>query len=137
MAQYQLPEILRTPLEELCLQIKSLQLGNIEMFLGKALEPPDLLSIHNAVELLEMIAVLTEAEELTALGEHSAALPVDPKIGKMILMGFIFGCLDPVLTIAAGPSYGTLFVMPLDKKEIADEVKREFAAAPQATTWPS
>ena len=55
MAQYQLPEILRTPLEELCLQIKSLQLGNIEMFLGKALEPPDLLSIHNAVELLEMI----------------------------------------------------------------------------------
>ena len=128
MAQYQLPEILRTPLEELCLQIKSLQLGNIEMFLGKALEPPDLLSIHNAVELLEMIGALTEAEELTALGEHLAALPVDPKIGKMILMGAIFGCLDPVLTIAAGLSYRDPFVMPLDKKEIADEVKREFAA---------
>ena len=123
MAQYQLPEILRTPLEELCLQIKSLQLGNIEMFLGKALEPPDLLSIHNAVELLEMIGALTEAEELTALGEHLAALPVDPKIGKMILMGAIFGCLDPVLTIAAGLSYRDPFVMPLDKKEILKMIK--------------
>ena len=127
MAEYQLPEILRTPLEELCLQIKSLQLGNIEKFLGKALEPPDLLSIQNAVELLNVIGALTESEDLTPLGHHLSALPVDPKIGKMILMGAVFGCLDPILTIAGGLSYRDPFVMPLDKKEIVDEIKREFA----------
>jgi ATP-dependent RNA helicase DHX36 len=128
MAEYQLPEILRTPLQELCLQIKSLELGNIKQFLEKALEPPDLLSIQNAIELLNTIGALTEEEELTSLGSHLAALPVDPKIGKMILMGAIFGCLDPILTIAAGLSYRDPFVMPIDKKEVVDEVKREFAS---------
>lgn len=128
MAEYQLPEILRTPLEELCLQIKSLQLGSIEQFLGKALEPPDLMTIQNAVELLHTIGALTEIEELTPLGNHLAALPVDPKIGKMIVMGAIFGCLDPILTIAGGLSYRDPFVMPMDKKEVVDEIKREFAA---------
>ncbi|KAI7744279.1 hypothetical protein M8C21_018114, partial [Ambrosia artemisiifolia] len=68
MLQYQLPEILRTPLQELCLQIKSLQLGAIGSFLAKALQPPDALSVQNAVELLKTIGALDDAEELTPLG---------------------------------------------------------------------
>ena len=68
MLQFQLPEILRTPLQELCLQIKSLQLGAIASFLAKALQPPDALSVQNAVELLKTIGALDEAEELTPLG---------------------------------------------------------------------
>ena len=50
--EHQLPELLRTPLEELCLSIKSLRLGRIEDFLAKALEPPDALAIKNAIDLL-------------------------------------------------------------------------------------
>lgn len=68
MPEYQLPEILRTPLQELCLNIKSLQLGTIGSFLSKALQPPDALSVQNAVELLKTIGALNDQEELTPLG---------------------------------------------------------------------
>lgn len=68
MPQYQLPEILRTPLQELCMTIKSLELGNIGTFLAKALQPPDSLSVQNAIELLKTIGALDDSEELTPLG---------------------------------------------------------------------
>lgn len=68
MLQYQSPEILRTPLQELCLNIKSLQLGAVATFLAKALQPPDHLAVQNAIELLKTIGALDEMEELTPLG---------------------------------------------------------------------
>lgn len=68
MPQFQLPEILRTPLQELCLTIKSLQLGAVASFLAKALQPPDPLSVKNAIELLKTIGALDDMEELTSLG---------------------------------------------------------------------
>lgn len=68
MPQYQLPEMLRTPLQELCLHIKNLQLGAISTFLSKALQPPDHLSVENAIELLKTIGALDDREELTPLG---------------------------------------------------------------------
>ena len=70
MLQYQLPEILRTPLQELCLHIKSLQLGTIGSFLAKALQPPDALAVQNATELLKTIGALDDMEELTPLGKY-------------------------------------------------------------------
>jgi len=68
--QYQLPEIIRTPLQELCLHIKSLQVGSIGSFLAKALQPPDALAVENAIELLKTIGALNDVEELTPLGEQ-------------------------------------------------------------------
>lgn len=68
MLEYQLPEILRTPLQELCLHIKSLQLGTVGSFLAKALQPPDPLAVENAIELLKTIGALDDKEELTPLG---------------------------------------------------------------------
>ncbi|KAL5709082.1 RNA helicase [Ranunculus cassubicifolius] len=127
MPQYQLPEILRTPLQELCLHIKSLQLGSVASFLGKALQPPDPLSVQNAIELLKTIGALDEREELTPLGRHLCTLPVDPNIGKMLLIGSIFQCLDPALTIAAALAHRDPFVLPINRKEDADAAKRSFA----------
>ncbi|PWA37316.1 RNA helicase family protein [Artemisia annua] len=127
MLQFQLPEILRTPLQELCLQIKSLQLGAIASFLAKALQPPDALSVQNAVELLKTIGALDEAEELTPLGRHLCTLPVEPNIGKMLLMGSIFQCVNPILTIAAALASRSPFVLPINRKQEADEAKRSFA----------
>ncbi|GLJ45369.1 hypothetical protein SUGI_0955050 [Cryptomeria japonica] len=127
MPQYQSPEILRTPLEELCLQIKTLHFGNISAFLSKALEPPEILAVQNAINLLKTIGALDEREELTALGCHLSKLPLDPKVGKMLLMGAVFQCLEPALTIAAALAYRDPFVLPIDKKEEADKVKRYFA----------
>ncbi|KAH9607253.1 hypothetical protein KSS87_014411 [Heliosperma pusillum] len=127
MPQYQLPEILRTPLQELCLNIKSLQFGSVGSFLAKALQPPDSLSVQNALELLKTIGALDDTEELTPLGRHLCTLPLEPNIGKMLLMGSIFQCLNPALTIAAALAYRNPFVLPIDRKEQADTAKRSFA----------
>ncbi|XP_010677544.1 DExH-box ATP-dependent RNA helicase DExH1 isoform X2 [Beta vulgaris subsp. vulgaris] len=127
MPQYQLPEILRTPLQELCLNIKSLQLGAVGSFLAKALQPPDSLAVQNAIELLKTIGALDEREELTPLGRHLCTLPLEPNIGKMLLMGSIFQCLNPALTIAAALAHRNPFVLPINRKEEADDAKRSFA----------
>ncbi|XP_056687061.1 DExH-box ATP-dependent RNA helicase DExH1 isoform X2 [Spinacia oleracea] len=127
MLQYQLPEILRTPLQELCLNIKSLQLGTVGSFLAKALQPPDSLSVQNAIELLKTIGALDEREDLTPLGRHLCTLPLEPNIGKMLLMGSVFQCLNPALTIAAALAYRNPFVLPINRKEEADAAKKSFA----------
>ncbi|XP_004301269.1 PREDICTED: ATP-dependent RNA helicase DHX36 [Fragaria vesca subsp. vesca] len=126
-ADYQLPELLRTPLQSLCLQIKSLQLGSIAEFLSKALQSPEPLSVQNAVDYLKIIGALDENEDLTVLGRHLSTLPVEPKLGKMLILGAIFNCLDPIMTIVAGLSMRDPFMMPYDKKDLAESAKAQFA----------
>uniref|UniRef100_A0A1D1YGD6 RNA helicase n=1 Tax=Anthurium amnicola TaxID=1678845 RepID=A0A1D1YGD6_9ARAE len=126
-AEYQLPELLRTPLQSLCLQIKSLRLGSISEFLSRALQSPELLSVQNAVEYLKVIGALDEREELTVLGRFLSMLPVEPKLGKMLIFGAIFNCLDPVLTVVAGLSVRDPFLMPFDKKDLAESAKSQFS----------
>ncbi|KAG0493444.1 hypothetical protein HPP92_004438, partial [Vanilla planifolia] len=126
-ADYQLPELLRTPLQSLCLQIKSLKLGSISEFLSRALQSPEQLSVQNAIEYLKVIGALDEEEELTILGRHLAMLPVEPKLGKMLIYGAIFNCLDPILTVVAGLSVRDPFLSPFDKKDLADSAKAQFS----------
>ncbi|RDX90517.1 DExH-box ATP-dependent RNA helicase DExH5, mitochondrial, partial [Mucuna pruriens] len=113
----QLPEILRTPLQSLCLQIKSLKLGSISDFLSRALQSPEILAVQNAIEYLKIIGALDENENLTILGRNLTVLPMEPKLGKMLIFGVIFNCLDPILTIVAGLSVRDPFLTPLDKKD--------------------
>ncbi|KAI4347227.1 hypothetical protein L6164_008057 [Bauhinia variegata] len=127
-ADYQLPELLRTPLQSLCLQIKTLQLGSISEFLARALQPPEPLSVQNAVEYLKTIGALDENENLTVLGRNLSMLPVEPKLGKMLILGAIFNCLDPIMTIVAGLSVKDPFLMPFDKKDLAESAKAQFAS---------
>ncbi|XP_030600824.1 ATP-dependent DNA/RNA helicase DHX36 isoform X2 [Archocentrus centrarchus] len=117
---YQLPEIMRTPLEELCLQIKILKLGSIGRFLEKALDRPTEKAVNLAIKNLTDLNALDHTENLTALGFHLARLPVEPHIGKLILFGALLGCLDPVLTIAASLSFKDPFFIPLGKEKMAD-----------------
>ncbi|NWZ70811.1 DHX36 helicase, partial [Acrocephalus arundinaceus] len=124
---YQLPEILRTPLEELCLQIKILKLGGIAYFLSKLMDPPSHDAVVLAINHLMELNALDKQEELTPLGVHLARLPVEPHIGKMILFGALFCCLDPVLTIAASLSFKDPFVIPLGKEKIADARRKELS----------
>ncbi|GAV67332.1 dsrm domain-containing protein/DEAD domain-containing protein/Helicase_C domain-containing protein/HA2 domain-containing protein/OB_NTP_bind domain-containing protein [Cephalotus follicularis] len=127
-SDYQLPELLRTPLQSLCLQIKTLQLGSISEFLSRALQPPEPLSVQNAVEYLKIIGALDENENLTVLGRNLSVLPVEPKLGKMLILGAIFNCLDPVMTVVAGLSARDPFLMPFDKKDLAESAKAQFSA---------
>ncbi|XP_010527764.1 PREDICTED: DExH-box ATP-dependent RNA helicase DExH5, mitochondrial [Tarenaya hassleriana] len=126
-AEYQLPEILRTPLQSLCLQIKSLNLGSISEFLSRALQSPELLAVQNAIEYLKIIGALDENENLTTLGHYLSKLPMEPKLGKMLILGAFLGCLDSVLTIAAGLSVRDPFLTPLDKKDLAEVAKSHFS----------
>ncbi|CAK9137165.1 unnamed protein product [Ilex paraguariensis] len=126
-ADYQLPEILRTPLQSLCLQIKSLKLGSISEFLSRALQSPELLAVQNAIEYLKIIGALDENENLSVLGRYLTMLPMEPKLGKMLVLGSIFNCLDPILTVVAGLSVRDPFLTPLDKKDLADAAKAQFS----------
>ncbi|KAL0008224.1 hypothetical protein SO802_009726 [Lithocarpus litseifolius] len=127
-SEYQLPELLRTPLNSLCLQIKSLQVESIGNFLSSALQPPEPLAVQNAVDFLKMIGALDGKESLTNLGKFLSMLPVDPKLGKMLIMGAVFRCFDPVLTVVSGLSVRDPFLLPQDKKDLAGTAKSRFSA---------
>ena len=129
LADFTTPEILRTPLDALCLQIKILRLGDVREFLGQAIEPPPENAIASALRSLTELDAIDATDELTPLGHHLAELPVDARLGKMMLYGAMFSCLDPVLTIAAGVGFRSPFVSPMDKREEADEAKRKLAGA--------
>jgi HrpA-like RNA helicase len=122
------PEIMRTPLDALCLQIKILGLGDIRSFLSKAIEPPPEDAIAAALKSLHELDAVDAKDELTALGHHLAELPVDARLGKMMLYGAMFSCLDPILTIAAGVGFRSPFLAPMDKRDEADAAKRKIAA---------
>ncbi len=122
--QFVVPEMLRTRLEEVVLQIKSLELGRASSFLSRVMESPSEESITLAIELLTTISALDDKEQLTPLGYHLSQLPMDPQTGKMILLGAIFSCLDPVLSVAASLTFKDAFVVPLGKEEVVDAKKK-------------
>ncbi|XP_063818252.1 ATP-dependent RNA helicase DHX29 isoform X2 [Pseudophryne corroboree] len=128
--EYSVPEILRVPLEELCLHIMKCDLGSPEEFLSKSIDPPQLQVISNAMNLLRKIGAceLTQPK-LTPLGQHLAALPVNVKIGKMLIFGAIFGCVDVVATLAATMTEKSPFVTPIGRKDEADLAKSSMALA--------
>lgn len=75
------------------------------------------------------MGALDSTYALTALGRHLAALPVDVRIGKLMLFGAIFCCVDSALTMAACLSHKSPFVAPFGKKAEADAKRREFSCA--------
>ncbi|CAL8147757.1 unnamed protein product [Orchesella dallaii] len=121
------PEILRKRLEEVVLQIKTLNLGMTGPFLRKLLDPPPSKSVELAVQRLIQLHALDSDENLTPLGFHLSQLPMDPQTGKMILMAGIFGCVDPILSIAASLSFKDPFYIPLGQEKNVDRVRRELA----------
>lgn len=128
--EYSIPEILRVPLEELCLHIMKCEYGSPEDFLSRALDAPQQQSVCNAVGLLRRIgACQPEQHSLTPLGHHLAALPVNVKIGKMLIFGAILGCLEPIATIAAAITEKSPFSTPMGRKEEANLAKAALAVA--------
>ncbi|XP_057251460.1 DExH-box ATP-dependent RNA helicase DExH7, chloroplastic isoform X4 [Beta vulgaris subsp. vulgaris] len=123
MRPFQVPEMLRMPLVELCLQIKLLSLGDIKLFLSKALDMPKDEAVNSAISSLKEVGAVDKHEELTPLGHHLAKLPVDLLLGKMMLYGAIFGCLSPILSIAAFLSYKSPFVHLRDEREFLERSK--------------
>lgn len=131
MARFAVPEILRTPLEALFLQIKAMdQDADVKAYLRRAIDPPKIEALDSAWRtLIDLGAV--EGEEatsrLTALGRHMSALPVDLRLAKMLVLGCIFRALEPALTVAALLSSKPFFSAPIERREEARKAREKFA----------
>ncbi|XP_047286868.1 ATP-dependent RNA helicase TDRD9 isoform X10 [Homo sapiens] len=116
------PEMLRCPLGSTILKVKLLDMGEPRALLATALSPPGLSDIERTILLLKEVGALAvsgqrEDEnphdgELTFLGRVLAQLPVNQQLGKLIVLGHVFGCLDECLIIAAALSLKNFFAMP-------------------------
>ncbi|KAI9878287.1 MAG: hypothetical protein M1830_001344 [Pleopsidium flavum] len=126
MAEQQTPEMLRLSLQDLVLRVKICKLGGIEQTLLDALDPPLSKNIRRAIDALVDVKALTAAEELTPLGRQLARLPLDVFLGKLVLLGSIFNCLDVTLTIAAILSSKSPFSAPMGARSQADLVRLAF-----------
>ncbi|KAJ6256119.1 ATPdependent RNA helicase [Drechslerella dactyloides] len=123
-----LPEILRSDLQEICLDIKAQGFKDpIAQFLSEAIEPPSVAAIEAALSQLRGLGAFEKDESLTNLGKVLATMPVEPSLGKMILLGVIFKCLDPMIILGAASGGRDLFVTPLEKKREAQAKKKAFA----------
>lgn len=126
-----IPEILRISLEPLLLRIQVLYGNNIDLvkILKRIIEPPADQSILDSITRLQDVGAFDSECNLTPLGHHLAALPVDVRIGKLILYGAIFCCVDSALTIAACLSHKSPFTAPFDKRHMVDAKKKEYTTA--------
>ncbi|KAG1701562.1 hypothetical protein DVH05_010864 [Phytophthora capsici] len=133
MLEQPVPEIRRAPLTSLCLQIKTFgvdgeQKDGCGEFLRACLDPPDDASIRDALEELFEIGALTrEDEALTKLGAHLARLPVDVKVGKLLLLGALFGVFDAASTCAAVLETKSPFVAPFGRQSEMKQARQHFA----------
>ncbi|KAH8333923.1 hypothetical protein KR059_004546 [Drosophila kikkawai] len=127
MEEIPTPEILRSKLESIILILKLLHIDDPYRFLQTLINAPNPEAIRIGVNLLMRIEALDSAGILTPLGMHLAKLPIDPQMGKMILMSALFCCLDPVTSAAAALSFKSPFYAPLGKESRVDEIKRKMA----------
>ncbi|KAI0275281.1 P-loop containing nucleoside triphosphate hydrolase protein [Gloeopeniophorella convolvens] len=128
MAQFPRPEILRVPLESICLTVKvTREKEDVKQFLSKAIDPPEVAAMDKALSVLEELGAIDQDGRLTALGRHMALLPLDLRLGKMLILATVFRCLDPILTIAACLSSKPVFLSPMDKREEASTARARFS----------
>ena len=133
------PEILRTSLASVILQMTNLGLGDVAAF--PFIEPPDSRSIRDGYMLLDELGALQPAvtvpskpgaavtdRRLTKIGRQLARLPIDPRMARMVVEADRHGCVREVMVIAAALSIQDPRERPAEHREAADEMHRRFAA---------
>ena len=118
------PEILRTNLASVILQMAAIGLGDVPRF--PFIDPPDARNITDGLTLLTELNAFKDGR-ITGLGRKLARLPVDPRIGRMILAADRNGCTREVLIIAAALSIQDPRERPMDAQQAADDKHRRFA----------
>lgn len=128
---YTEPEILRTSLASVILQMTALRLGNVADF--PFIDPPDRRAIADGVALLTEIGAISANSKsmheprLTAIGHQLARLPIDPRLGRMLLEANKRGCASEVMVIVSALSIQDVRERPLDAQEAADAMHRRLA----------
>ncbi|QXG77462.1 ATP-dependent RNA helicase HrpA [Modestobacter sp. L9-4] len=123
--EYTDPEILRTNLASVLLQMASLDLGDVAEF--PFIDPPDRRAIADGVALLEELDALDAAGGLTPTGRSLATLPLDPRLARMVVEADRRGVLEEVLVIAAGLTVQDVRERPAEHQQAADEQHKRFA----------
>nr|WP_268236610.1 ATP-dependent RNA helicase HrpA [Polaromonas eurypsychrophila] len=118
------PEILRSSLAAVILRMKALHLGTIESF--AFIEPPQGRAIADGYQLLAELGAVDDDNELTPVGRNLARLPLDPRVGRMILEAKDRQALDEVLVIASALSVQDVRDRPMDKQAQADQAHAKF-----------
>ena len=119
------PEVLRASLAAVILRMKSLGLGAVEAF--PFIDPPAPKAIADGYALLQELGAVDDARELTGVGRSLARLPVDPRVGRMVLAAHEEGSLAEVLVIAAALSVQDPRERPLERAQAADAAQKPFA----------
>lgn len=120
-AEYTDPEILRTPIEGVVLQMKSMGLHNVINFPFPT--PPSRHGLAKAEKLLKNLGALTGDGQVTPIGRRLSTYPLSPRFGKMLYIGHQHGCMPYVIALVSALAVGDLFVAPteLDMKAIASK----------------
>ncbi|MDQ1833635.1 ATP-dependent RNA helicase HrpA [Massilia scottii] len=119
------PEILRSSLAAVILRMKSLHLTDVETF--PFIEPPQGRAIADGYQLLQEVGAVDESNDLTPLGHKLAKLPLDPRVGRMILAALENACLTEMLIIASALSVQDPRDRPMEHQQAADEAHKKFA----------
>ena len=119
------PEILRSSLAGVILRMKSLRLTDVESF--PSIDPPRAKAIADGYAPLQELGALDDDNVLTPIGASLAKLPLDPRIGRMLVAARDLGCLKEVMVIAAGLSAQDPRERPQDRQQAADEKHKLFA----------
>ncbi|WP_432380023.1 ATP-dependent RNA helicase HrpA [Duganella sp. P38] len=119
------PEILRSSLASVILRMKTLHLADVETF--PFIEPPLARAIADGYQLLQELGAVDEYNQITPLGKKLAKLPLDPRVGRMILAALDNVCLNEVLIIASALSVQDPRDRPLEHQQAADEAHKKFA----------
>ena len=122
------PEVLRSSLAGVILRMKSLKLGAVEEF--PFIDAPSPRMINDGYQLLQELGAVDDDNELTPVGRELAKLPLDPKIGRMILAARDRGALREVLVIAAALSVQDPRERPPEQPGTADQAHAKFRMAP-------
>ena len=126
LADVTAPEIVRSDLASTVLQIKAMGIDNIMNF--EWISPPPASNMIKALELLYALRALDDDAKLTnPLGIHLAELPVEPQLGKMLLVSSEMGCVREALTVAAYMQVRSLWVTHRGQKKRLDEMRQRFA----------
>ncbi|WDY56704.1 ATP-dependent RNA helicase HrpA [Pseudomonas sp. PSKL.D1] len=118
------PEILRTNLAAVILQMLHLRLGAIDAF--PFIEPPDGKAISDGFNLLQELSAVNRENQLTPLGRQLARLPIDPRLGRMLLEGARQGSLQEVLIVASALSVQDARERPPERQQAADQAHAQW-----------
>lgn len=129
MQPQQIPEMNRMSLENLVLSVKALKGDGVQVsdYLGAAISPPSTQAISTAVKLLSDMNILDEEQRLSSLGKHLSLLPLDVRLGKLLVLGCVFHCVEPMLSASAVLSGKPLFIAPFENREEAAKARSKFS----------